>query len=115
MESKKAAWPKFGEWVYNAQGEPHCSECGAEVRDITPFCAQCGACMDDIEEIDEEESYMSRFSVVVKGGDFAPSRGYVVRATGPIDMLQKLSERVNLCNSATIAYSEILLDSDIID
>lgn len=25
MENKKAAWPKFGEWVYNAQGEPHCS------------------------------------------------------------------------------------------
>jgi hypothetical protein len=50
MENKKAAWPKFGEWVYNAQGEPHCSECGAEVKDITPFCAHCGACMGDIDE-----------------------------------------------------------------
>ncbi len=61
----------------------------------------------------EETAYTPRFSVIVKSTNF--SRGYVIRATDAIDLLQKLSERCTLPYNAEISYSEILLDSDIID
>lgn len=41
---------KHGEWVYGEYDVPHCSECGTEVRDISPYCPHCGACMDDADD-----------------------------------------------------------------
>ena len=61
----------------------------------------------------EKTAYTPRFSVIVKNANF--SRGYCIRATDAVDLLQKLSERCALPNNAEISYSEILLDSDIID
>lgn len=61
----------------------------------------------------EKTPYIPRFSVIVKSANFC--RGYVIRATDAIDLLEKLSERCALPNNAEISYSEILLDSDIID
>ena len=61
----------------------------------------------------EQQDYIPRFSVIVKSGNF--SRGYVIRAIDSIDMLRQLSERASLPNNAEIIYSEILVDSDIID
>ncbi len=40
----------FGEWVYGEYDIPHCSECGAEVKEISPFCPQCGARMEDNDD-----------------------------------------------------------------
>lgn len=37
---------KYGEWVYGENDIPRCSECGVEVKEISPFCPQCGAKMD---------------------------------------------------------------------
>ncbi len=37
---------KPGEWVYGENDIPHCSECGAKVKEISPFCPQCGAKVD---------------------------------------------------------------------
>lgn len=37
----------YGEWVYGEYDVPHCSECGAEVKEISPFCPQCGARMEE--------------------------------------------------------------------
>lgn len=64
-------------------------------------------------ELEQQDCYIPRFSVIVRSGNF--SRGYVIRATDSIDMLQQLSERASLPNNAEIIYSEILVDSDIID
>lgn len=61
----------------------------------------------------EKTPYIPRFSVIVKSTNFC--RGYVIRATDAVDLLQKLSERCPLPYNAEISYSEILLDSDIID
>ncbi len=36
---------EFGEWVYGEYDVPHCSECGAEVKEISSFCPQCGSKM----------------------------------------------------------------------
>ena len=62
---------------------------------------------------EENESYTPRYSVIVKCGQY--SRGYIVRAQSPADLLRKLSEETSLLNSAEISYAEILLDSDEID
>lgn len=64
-------------------------------------------------ELEQQDHYIPRFSVIVKSGNF--SRGYVIRAIDSIDMLRQLSERASLPNNAEIIYSEILVDSDIID
>lgn len=61
----------------------------------------------------ENESYRPRYSVIVKCGQY--SRGYIVRAKSPADLLRKLSEKISPLNSAEISYAEILLDSDEID
>lgn len=39
---------KQGEWIYDSNGIPHCSECGfmLEDRGISPYCPECGACME---------------------------------------------------------------------
>lgn len=37
----------YGEWVYDSYGVPHCSECGYEVGEVTPYCPSCGAKMED--------------------------------------------------------------------
>jgi len=46
--------PKSGEWIYNANGKPRCSECGIEIdpNDIAPYCSNCGAHMEG-ESVDE--------------------------------------------------------------
>lgn len=64
-------------------------------------------------ELEQQDCYIPRFSVIVRSGNF--SRGYVIRATDSIDMLQQLSERASLPSNAEIIYSEILVDSDIIN
>ena len=46
----------------------------------------------------EQQDYRPNFSVIVKSGSY--SRGYVIRATDSIDLLQKLSERTSLPNNA---------------
>lgn len=45
----------IGEWVYGECDIPHCSECGAEVKEISPFCPQCGARMEDYDDEQEAE------------------------------------------------------------
>ena len=43
----------YGNWIYDANGNPHCSECGMEPREngISPYCPECGANMEpDLEE-----------------------------------------------------------------
>ncbi len=35
-----------GEWVYDEYDIPHCSECGKEPKEISPFCPNCGAKID---------------------------------------------------------------------
>lgn len=47
-KSEKEA-PATGEWVYGEYDIPHCSECGTEVKEISPFCPQCGARMEEDE------------------------------------------------------------------
>ena len=37
---------KHGKWIYREFDVPHCSECGAEPKEISPFCPKCGAKMD---------------------------------------------------------------------
>ena len=40
-----------GEWVYGEHDIPHCSECGYEPREISPYCQHCGTSMEgDSEE-----------------------------------------------------------------
>lgn len=34
---------QIGEWIYGEYDVPHCSECGTEVKEISPFCPQCGS------------------------------------------------------------------------
>lgn len=62
---------------------------------------------------EENQDYFPQFAVIVKSGYC--SRGYVIRATDAIDLLQKLSERASLPYNAEIIYSEILCESDFID
>lgn len=48
---------RTGGWVYGEYDIPHCSECGYEPGNITPFCGNCGADMRDAmseEEIENE-------------------------------------------------------------
>ena len=42
---------KIGEWVYGKFDIPHCSECGYEPTEISPFCPMCNANM-EIEDGD---------------------------------------------------------------
>ncbi len=35
-----------GEWIYGENDVPHCSECGTEPKEISPYCPNCGAKMD---------------------------------------------------------------------
>lgn len=37
---------RYGEWVYGESDIPHCSECGAELKEISPYCPKCGAKME---------------------------------------------------------------------
>ena len=37
---------KIGEWVYGKFDIPHCSECGYEPTEISPFCPMCNANME---------------------------------------------------------------------
>lgn len=40
---------KYGEWIEDAYGYFHCSECGFEFdepENVTPFCQSCGARME---------------------------------------------------------------------
>lgn len=41
---------KYGHWVYGEFDVPHCSECGAKPKEISPYCSGCGAKMDGGEE-----------------------------------------------------------------
>lgn len=55
---------KQGEWIYDGNGIPHCSECGLtlENRGVTHYCPECGACMEpdpDWEEGTEEDAPQS--------------------------------------------------------
>lgn len=52
---------KQGEWIYDGNVIPHCSECGMTLEDrcITPYCPECGAYMEpdpDWEEGTEEDA-----------------------------------------------------------
>lgn len=38
--------PEHGEWVYSARNIPHCSQCGKEPKEISPYCPHCGARME---------------------------------------------------------------------
>ena len=49
VERWNARTQATGEWVYSEHDIPHCSECGAEVSEISPFCPQCGAKMENDE------------------------------------------------------------------
>lgn len=60
----------------------------------------------------EEEHFLSKYSVVVKMGNY--SRGYVISAQNPTDMMKKLMKRAELCSAAEIIYSEIIIDEDVI-
>ena len=40
---------EYGEWIYGEYDIPHCSECGVEPREISPYCPNCGAKMDEEE------------------------------------------------------------------
>ncbi len=42
----EAAPVRNGEWVYDEYDIPHCSECGKEPKEISPFCPNCGAKME---------------------------------------------------------------------
>ena len=44
---------KHGEWVYGEYDIPHCSECGYEPKEISPFCPDCGANMDGERRAEE--------------------------------------------------------------
>ena len=37
---------RHGEWIYGEYDIPHCSECGYELKDISPYCPECGANME---------------------------------------------------------------------
>ena len=37
---------RVGAWVYGEYDTPHCSECGHEPKEITPFCPICGTNME---------------------------------------------------------------------
>lgn len=39
-----------GEWVYGEYDIPHCSKCGSEVEEVSPFCPHCGARMDEDDD-----------------------------------------------------------------
>lgn len=61
----------------------------------------------------ENKDYRPRFAVIIKSTTY--SRGYVIRATDTIDLLEKLAERAALPYNVEIIYSEILCDCDFID
>lgn len=44
---------KYGEWVYGEYDIPHCSECGYEPKEISPFCPNCGTKMDGERRAEE--------------------------------------------------------------
>lgn len=78
---------------------------------------ECPACGKDIVECVsreefEEEHFLSKYSVIVRMGNY--SRGYVISAQNPTDMMKKLMRRTELCSAAEISYSEILMDEDVI-
>jgi hypothetical protein len=78
---------------------------------------ECPACGKDIVECVsreefEEEHFLSKYSVIVRMGNY--SRGYVISAQNPADMMKKLMRRAELCSAAEISYSEILMDEDVI-
>lgn len=78
---------------------------------------ECPACGKDVVECVsreefEEEHFLSKYSVIVRMGNY--SRGYVISAQNPADMMKKLMRRAELCSAAEISYSEILMDEDVI-
>lgn len=78
---------------------------------------ECPACGKDIVECVsreefEEEHFLSKYSVIVRMGNY--SRGYVISAQNPADMMKKLMRRAELCSAAEISYSETLMDEDVI-
>lgn len=78
---------------------------------------ECPSCGKDVVECVsreefEEEHFLSKYSVVVKMGNY--SRGYVISAQNPTDMMKKLMKRAELYSAAEIIYSEILIDEDVI-
>lgn len=78
---------------------------------------ECPSCGKDVVECVsreefEEEHFLSKYSVVIKMGNY--SRGYVISAQNPTDMMKKLMKRAELCSAAEIIYSEILIDEDVI-
>ena len=78
---------------------------------------ECPACGKDVVECVsreefEEEHFLSKYSVIVRMGNY--SRGYVISAQNPADMMKKLMCRAELCSAAEISYSEILMDEDVI-
>ena len=44
---KKVEPLKHREWVYGEFDIPHCSECGVEPREISPYCPNCGVKVDE--------------------------------------------------------------------
>lgn len=89
--------------------------CGVVVNEgMDTECPSCGK--DVVECVSreefEEEHFLSKYSVVVKMGNY--SRGYVISAQNPTDMMKKLMKRAELCSAAEIIYSEILIDEDVI-
>ena len=47
IPAEDVAEVKRGEWVYGEYDTPHCSECGHEPKEISPFCPICGANMEE--------------------------------------------------------------------
>lgn len=100
-----------------------CEACGCwfdtdkihdEGEDFAP-CPKCGCDIVDglTKEEWEEEHCLPRYSVIVKMGQY--SRGYVISAKDPRDMMEKLLRHIGLMSGAEIFYSEILLDEDVIE
>lgn len=100
-----------------------CESCGCwfdadKIHDKGEDFAPCPKCGCDIvdgltKEEWEEEHRLSRYSVVVKMGQY--SRGYVISAKDPHNMMEKLLRHIGLMSGAEIFYSEILLDEDVIE
>lgn len=84
-----------------------------EGEDFAP-CPRCGRdIVDGLTKEEWEDEYHNRYSVVVKMGQ--NSRGYVISAKDPREMMNKLVGHVRLMSGAEIFYSEILLDKDVIE